>query len=158
MTDLWKILQADHDRLRDLLGRLTGDPGTTADTVRDRRAIARQLVDAASGHEAAEELVIWPAVRRRCPRETDRARRARRQERELLRELDELDDVSAGDEEFDAWVARIAGLARAHLSYEEDVVWPRLDDELVSADTRHLTAQWLTTRWQTARSAARVRA
>lgn len=156
MTDLWKILQADHDRIWDLLDRLTSGPALTAATLRERRAIAEQLVAAASGHEAAEELVIWPAVRELCSTGDDLARHAQRQEAELMRELGELARLSVADEEFDVWVYRVSRMVRAHLRYEQEEVWPKLGGEFRTADTTHLTAQWLTARWQTARGQVRA--
>lgn len=156
MTDLWKILQADHDRIWDLLDRLTSGSPLTAATVRERRAIAEELVAAASGHEAAEELVIWPAVRELCSTGDDLACHAQQQEDELMRELSELARLSAADEEFDVWVFRVARLVRAHLSYEQEEVWPKLGGEFRLADTSHLTAEWLTARWLTARCRTRA--
>jgi nitrogen-specific signal transduction histidine kinase len=63
VTDLWTILRADHDRIRDLLDRLNSSPAMTVDGVDERQAIALELIAAVSSHEAAEELAIWGAVR-----------------------------------------------------------------------------------------------
>jgi hemerythrin superfamily protein len=156
VTDLWKILQADHDRIWELLDRLTSGSALTAATVRERRTVAGQLAAAVSGHETAEERVIWPAVRELCSTGGELARHAQRQEAELMQELSELARLSAAEEEFDVWVYRVSRMVRAHLSYEQEEVWPKLGSEFRTADTTHLTAQWLTARWQTARGQARA--
>lgn len=155
MTDLWKILKSDHDRIWDLLDRLTEPDAAPGD--HERRAAARELVAVASSHEAAEELVIWPAVRELCPDGDDLAAKALEQESRLRRALNELARLSPAHEEFGSCAHAVAGLARTHLRYEQNQVWPRLDEQLDSAGSAHLTAQWLGTRWLTARRSGPAR-
>jgi hypothetical protein len=149
MTDLWTIMQSDHDRIWGLLSRLTGSDAVHGE--QERRTTARQLVAVVSGHEAAEELVIWPAARQLSPGGADISAEALEQESHLKWALDELSRLAHAHEEFDACARVVAGLARTHLTYEQNQAWPRLGDELSAADSAHLTAQWLSTRWLTAR-------
>lgn len=149
MTDLWTIMQSDHDRIWDLLNRLTGPDAEHGDD--ERRAAARELIAVGSSHEAAEELVIWPAMRALCPDGNQVADEAVGQESQLKWALNELGRLSPAQEEFDICVNTIAGLARTHLTYEQNQAWPRLDDHLDTASSAHLTTQWLSTRWLTAR-------
>lgn len=149
MTDLWTILQSDHDRIWDLINRLTGPDAAHGD--HERRAAARELVAVASSHEAAEELVIWPAVRDLCPDGDDLAANALEQEGHLKWALNELARLSPAHEEFDICAHTVAGLARTHLTYEQNQAWPRLDDHLAPADSARLSARWLNTRWLAAR-------
>ncbi len=64
MSDLWNILRADHDQIWAMVSRLTRGSGGPRGTPQRQRRTARERVAVAASHDAAEDLVIWPAVGR----------------------------------------------------------------------------------------------
>ena len=146
ISDLWRVMQADHDLVWDLLDRLTGGSGQPHGSPAEHRSIAKQLVALESAHEAAEELVIWPAVRRLCPDGEDLVFEASSQERQAKRALNELNSMKAGNTEFDECVNTVASHAREHITYEQNQIWPRLADHLTDPDADLLAARWVDAR------------
>lgn len=142
MTRLWSVMQADHALVWELLNQLTGGKGDPGGTPRERRRTAMRLVALESVHEVAEEVVVWPAVREHCRDGDQLVVEVLAQERRAKRAVNELAHLSPGTEEFMACVHTIAGLARAHLSYEENQVWPRLADAVRGADLDRMAEQW----------------
>lgn len=126
MTDAFTVLEADHTEVETLLTRLLGGPGPVSGASQDPAGDVEQLVVAESGHEAAEEMYLWPVVRQRVTGGDDLADEASRQEREGKRVLDRLRKCRPGDPEFDRLVTAFAATGRAHIAYEEDQVWPKL--------------------------------
>lgn len=144
--DLWKVMQADHDLIWAFLNQLTGGSGDPEGTPAKHRMVARMLVALSSSHEAAEEMVIWPAVRRACAGGDELAARGQEQEGRAKRALNELAHIAPGTEEFEACVHTIAGLTRAHITYEQNQIWPGLAGRLSPADAGQLARQWRTAR------------
>jgi hypothetical protein len=149
MTDLWAIVESDHSRIQDLLDRLA-DPALACSASERRTAVA-DLAVLSSSHDAAEELVIWPAVRELCPRGGELAAQALHQEKRLTWALTRLGSLPPDHQEFGACAQAAAVLARKHFTFERDGVWPSLGDQLDVAGAAHLTMQWLVTRKLTAR-------
>lgn len=144
--DLWRVMQADHDLVWELLNQLTGGSGSPGASLDEHRRLARRLVALESSHEAAEELVIWPVVRRVCPDGEDLVVRAVGQERQAKRTLNELGAIRPGDKEFEECVATVASHAREHISYEQNQIWPRLADHLGADEADRLTRLWVDAR------------
>ncbi|WP_142144371.1 hemerythrin domain-containing protein [Streptomyces sp. SLBN-31] len=119
-----------------------GGSGTPEPDTGTQRRLARRLVALQSAHEFAEEIVLWPAVLRHCPAGDALVTTALEQERQLKRTLEELAHISPGSQEFTQCVNTLAGLNRTHLTYEENQVWPRLQDGLTARDTVRLARQW----------------
>jgi hemerythrin superfamily protein len=123
--DLYEQLSADHRTVERLSGELELDPERAGFDSVARRRLAHELVAAASRHEAAEEMVLWPAVRRFVADGDRLADAALAQEREAKFILDTL-RMAASDQSVTELAAQFAGATRAHISYEEDTVWPAL--------------------------------
>lgn len=144
--DLWTVMRRDHALLWKLINELTGGKGVPSGTAKEHRRVAKQLVAAASAHEAAEELVVWPVVRRLCSDGEALIEAALSQEEDAKSALHELNHISAGNQEFEECLHTLAGLARTHISYEENQIWPRLADELDPATARQLADRFLAAR------------
>ncbi len=146
IQDLWRVMQADHDMVWDLLNQLTGGAGSPAGSLKEHRRIAQELVALESAHEAAEELVIWPVVRRACPDGEDLVFHATEQERQAKRALNELRAIKPGNKDFEECVATVASHARRHINYEQNQVWPRLADHLSDGEADRLARLWADSR------------
>lgn len=124
MPKLTKLIQADHRYTEGLLAQLTADPAavTYDDAARDN--LANYLVAACSRHEAAEELVVWPAVHKRVTGGAALIAEGLRQEKEAKYALDALRFASGARQQ--QLAAEVAALLRAHIVFEERKVLPAL--------------------------------
>jgi hypothetical protein len=145
MSDLYSLLQAEHDRAWELMNELGGGAGGDQPPARQRKRLARDLVSLLSAHELSEELVVWPAVQRHCQDGPELAAVALEQEHDLKLALNELSSISPS-QEFDDCVDTIAGELRTHLSYEQSQAWPRLADALTAAQADEIGRLWQTAR------------
>ncbi|HWG01997.1 MAG TPA: hemerythrin domain-containing protein [Trebonia sp.] len=141
MADVFTVLAADHDRIFALSNRLTGGNSEPHAGPKVRKAIAGELVMELSRHEVAEEIVFWPAVRDRANDGAELCAVALEQEATGKRLLNELAKTSAGNEEFDTLTHRVAAMLREHISYEQNIVWPRLRLKLSQEEVARLGAQ-----------------
>jgi hemerythrin superfamily protein len=126
MTDLFGALAADHDRIFSLVNELTGGATDPAATAKGRKAIADRLVRELSRHEVAEEIVFWPLVRERADDGESMIEVALDQEKTGKRLLHELVHTRPGNEEFETLTHSVAAHLREHITYEQNVVWPKL--------------------------------
>lgn len=125
MPNIFKSLRQQHEEVERLLVQLeTLPPRSTLDEAA-RSHLARHLVIAESRHEAAEDAVLWPAVRKRVDGGKALADKALGQERDGRYFLDTLRFVEAGAPRNEL-IAEYATAARDHLSFEEQEVWPAL--------------------------------
>ena len=146
MTDLWTMLQTDHDEIWDLLTAITGGPAAPTDDVKEQRKLAKGLVRLQSAHEFAEELVIVPLVRAHCEAGDELADETLQQECQLKRALNELYHLSAGTTEFEECVNTVASENRNHLTYEQNQIWPRLQDAMDADQLEAATRRWSSAR------------
>lgn len=141
MGDIFTVLAADHERILGLSNRLTGGSSAPQAGPRERKAIADELVTELSRHEVAEEIVLWPAVRERADDGAGMCGMALEQEATGKRLLNELVKTSPGNEEFDTLTHSVAAMLREHISYEQNIVWPRLRLRLSAEEGRQLGTQ-----------------
>jgi hypothetical protein len=141
VEDVFTVLAADHDRILALSGRLTGGASPPLAGPRERKAVADELVMELSRHEVVEEMLLWPAVRDRADDGGELSAVALEQEAAGKRLLNELVKTSPGNEEFDTLTHSVAALLREHISYEQNIVWPRLRLRLSAEEARQLGAR-----------------
>lgn len=123
----FEILSEDHERLLDLCNRLTGAKGWPAGSPKERHRVAERLVMEGSAHEAVEEQFLWPVVRDRLEGGPSLATGAVRQEMGARSMLHELNRMRPGNVRFESLVFALASHVRAHLTYEESQIWPKLE-------------------------------
>jgi iron-sulfur cluster repair protein YtfE (RIC family) len=141
MTDVFSLLAGDHDRIFALCNELTGASALPSDKPKQRKAIADELVMELSRHEVAEEMLVWPAVRERVGDGEQICAIALDQEKAAKRALNELVRTSPGNEEFDTLTNTVAAGLREHISYEQNIVWPKLRLALSDSEARQLGAE-----------------
>ncbi len=113
-------LRADHRRLAELLAGL--DTARPRERTEHLREFARELVS----HEVAEELVVYPVVRRQSA-EAARICDARLGEQaEAERHLDKLGRLAPGTVEFEQELAQLRVDVLEHAELEEQSVLPLL--------------------------------
>jgi iron-sulfur cluster repair protein YtfE (RIC family) len=141
VNDVFTVLAADHERILALSGRLTGGAALAPTVPRERKAIADELVAELSRHEVAEEMLLWPAVRDRADDGRELCATALEQEARGKRLLNELVKTSPGNAEFATLTHSVAAMLREHISYEQNIVWPRLRLKLSQEEARQLGSQ-----------------
>lgn len=138
MDDVFTVLAADHERILALSNKLTGGKAEPQAGPRERKAVADELVMELSRHEVAEEIVLWPVVRIRADDGQNMSAVALEQEGTGKRLLNELVKTSPHNEEFDTLTHSVAAMLREHISYEQNIVWPRLRLRLNAEEARQL--------------------
>ena len=78
-----------------------------------------------SQHEAIEEQLFWPAVRKALADGDHLADQAVAQEKRGKKLLQGLNDGEPGERNFQEALAKFIKAAREHIAYEEEMVWPR---------------------------------
>lgn len=130
MADVFTVLAEGHRDVVQLLTELeslVGDADRpTPELVEHGGVLANRLVALESRHEAAEEQYFWPAVRTGVPGGGELAERAVGQESAAKELLARLDGMHPHDADFVGLIGEVARAGRAHISFEEDEVWPRL--------------------------------
>ena len=122
MPNLYRILEREHRHIAALLDELLAAPGIDSD---GRRLLFDRLIVAESRHEAAEELALWPAVRRRAEDGRQLHEEGLRQEGDARYVLDAL-RFETDEESFRRGLEGAAALLRAHIDFEENRIWPAL--------------------------------
>ena len=123
--DIVDVLTREHNQVKALLEQLSAIPGKRKGGSPAQMSARKSIVDMVSvrlsKHEAAEEEVLWPAVRRALPDGDKRADTAREQEQEGAKVLERLAKLTGQDDEFDELVEKLTFAARTHVAYEERV-------------------------------------
>ncbi|MGX5186697.1 hemerythrin domain-containing protein [Streptomyces avermitilis] len=116
-------LVTDHREVEELFGRIEALPSGD----KDRKLYADQATIELVRHSVAEEIHLYPAVRKYLPegdaladREIDDHSRAER----LMKDLESLE---AGDTDFDRLIGLLMSEIRSHLADEEENLFPRLE-------------------------------
>jgi hemerythrin-like domain-containing protein len=142
MTDVFEVLGGDHAVIRRMLDALESSPdnstGATDAVVAARKAVAEQLIIDSSGHEAAEEQYLWPAVRAGLPDGNGLADQAIEQESVAKQMLNGLGKLAGPQHEFDAVIDTLIPAFRAHIEFEESRVWPGLRQVLSPDESQEL--------------------
>jgi hemerythrin-like domain-containing protein len=123
--DVLTVLTRDHNQVTALVQQLSAIPshtngGSPAQVAR-RASIVDLITVHLSKHEAVEEELFWPAVRKALADGDARAEEALAQERQGKDTLSELAGLDPDSREFDEAVERLVALLRKHVSYEERV-------------------------------------
>jgi hemerythrin-like domain-containing protein len=142
MPDVFGVLGSDHAEVKQMLLALENSPGSSAGAgqmvLAARYEVVQRLVMDSSRHEAAEEQLFWPVVRKELGNGSSLADEAIAQEQEAKQVLDRLQKLEPADPEFDQLVATYIPAARQHIEFEETRVWPELRDALSQAEAQDL--------------------
>jgi iron-sulfur cluster repair protein YtfE (RIC family) len=124
-TDVVMVLTREHNKVRALLKQLSAIPGHkqggTAEDLSQRKSIVDMITVRLSQHEAAEEELLWPAVRKTLPDGHEWADGALEQEQEGKETLTALGKLEPDTDEFDSLVEQLEAQCRKHVAYEYQV-------------------------------------
>jgi hypothetical protein len=140
-TDVLHVLGRDHNLVRALAKQLAAIPShTTGGTPEDesqRKSIVDMITVRLSRHEAAEQELLWPAVRRVLPDGEEWADGALEQEQEGKDTLTALGKLEPDTDEFDSLVEQLVAQLRKHVAYEAEV-FRRLREAMPEEDREKL--------------------
>jgi hemerythrin superfamily protein len=130
--DVLELLKTDHQAVEQLLGRF--DELHTG----DRDVYFTEVVHTLVGHEVAEELVVYPAIRSNTSTgdEVADARLAEQAEAEQL--LDDMESEETSSPAFTAKFHRLREAVIRHAKAEESTVFPLLETGVPIEQRREL--------------------
>jgi hemerythrin superfamily protein len=126
----------DHVELDRLLHELDGATGAAQEEVLQR--IDRLVFS----HAFAEETVLWPVLRRVLPDGEELTLRVEEEHQEVNELVTALERDGRDDPRRPQRLARLAEVLREDVRDEEDVLLPRLQDQVDAAELRRLGWQW----------------
>jgi hemerythrin superfamily protein len=142
-TDVIQLLEADHRQAEQLLVRFDTTPAS------ERDSYFCELVNELVRHEVAEEIVVYPAIRKDAPggdAEAD-ARIAEQSEAEKL--LKEMESMDANSAQFETSFGHLRDAVLSHAQAEENGAF-RLLQQSENPEARATLGQ----RYETAKRAA----
>lgn len=119
MQDVAQIIANDHRRVEDLFAQLKGGEG-------DRRRLTDQVIDELTAHTAAEEQVVYPAVRDMVPGGGRMADEAIAEHKIMKQQLAKLEHGKPGEREFENTLTALIDAVRDHVPEEENDLLPTL--------------------------------
>lgn len=132
----------DHAELERLMTRYESGSGTQA----ERRQTLKDIVQLVFSHAFAEEVVLWPALRRLAPDGEELTARVEEEHQEINDLVAEMERMDPADPRHDQLAGRAFALIRQDIRDEEDLLLPRLQAALDHARLRRLGSAWETVR------------
>jgi hypothetical protein len=125
--DVVDILQAQHQRIRDVFGRVGEASGV------EKREMFEGLVRLLAVHEVAEEELVHPLARRKIGATQQVVDARLHEERQVKRSLAELYDLGTDHADFNVRLGQLGDAVFAHFEHEERDELPHLR-QTVGAD------------------------
>ena len=123
--DVIEILTADHREVEAMFTELETLMQTRSDTDDElRRDLADQITIELVRHAVAEEVAVYPEVKRKVGEEE--AERAKREHAEAERTMKRLESLDADDAGFEQEIRKLMSEIRQHVAEEEGEMFPRM--------------------------------
>ncbi|MEU6476413.1 hemerythrin domain-containing protein [Streptomyces sp. NPDC047017] len=120
--DVIHELTTDHREVEEIFAQIEALPAGD----KRRKHLADQATIELVRHSVAEEMHLYPAVRRYLPDGDEIADREIQDHAEAERTMKELEGCQADDPRFDQFMSRLMREIREHLTDEEQNLFPRL--------------------------------
>jgi hemerythrin superfamily protein len=117
--DVADLIRADHRRVEEMFDMLESGSG-------DRRTLVNQMIDELTAHAAAEEQIVYPAIRDMVPNGREMADRAASEHAAMKQSMKILQDNEPGEGRFDRALASLISEVRGHVPAEENELLPAL--------------------------------
>jgi hemerythrin-like domain-containing protein len=134
--DVVDILTQDHRDVLDLIKQIE----STQDA-EQQRDLADTVIAELVRHSVAEEMYVYPAMRKHLSDGDDEVQHDIEEHQELEETMKALEGAKAGDSEFRELVGKLEGQLRHHASDEENDQFPKLRQALSSDDLHKLGHQ-----------------
>src|SRR3954447_6845596 len=126
----------DHERLDNLFRKFE------AAAREAQPAVLREINQLVFSHAFAEEVVLWPAIRRMIPGGEALTARIEGEHQEINGLVAELERMTPDDPDWDARIARAFEVMREDVRDEEDLVLPALQDAATARQLQRLGMAW----------------
>ena len=126
--DVVDILTADHHEVLALVGQIpTADPG-------QRRDMTDTVIAELVRHSVAEEMYVYPAMRKHLPDGEAAVEHDTAEHKELEATMKQLEAVDAGDVRFTELVRQLETILADHVADEERDQFPQLRARIPQAE------------------------
>jgi iron-sulfur cluster repair protein YtfE (RIC family) len=132
-TDLAELVARDHRVIDELFTAL----GTER---QDRLMLAHRLLDELATHTAAEQQILYPALRDIVPGGVAMANRAQTDHQAMRRAMEVVEGAHPGEARFEEALTALAEEVRAHAPVEEAELLPALREAVGDQPLRDLGA------------------
>ncbi|MEU6406576.1 hemerythrin domain-containing protein [Streptomyces sp. NPDC046985] len=132
--DVIQELTVDHREVEEMFAQIEALPNGD----KRRKDLADQATIELVRHSVAEEMYLYPAVRRYLPEGDAIADREIEDHAQAERTMKELEGLGADDPLFDQVVGRLMREIRSHLADEEQNLFPRLRQTATPDDLERL--------------------
>ena len=139
--DVVDVLTTDHHEVLDLIAQIKSTTNTE-----ERRDLADTVISELVRHSVAEEMYVYPAMRKHLENGDEAVQHDVEEHKELEKTMKQLESVDAGTPEFVGLIAQLEDILRDHVSDEEDEQFPLLRakiprDELIEMAKKVNTAK-----------------
>ena len=118
-TDLTDLIASDHRQVEELFEQLESGDG-------DRRHLVDKVIDELTAHTAAEEQVVYPAIRDMVPEGGRTADRALSEHKGMKEAINQLKQGQPGDTQFETALRNLRSEVQSHVAEEENELLPAL--------------------------------
>ena len=119
--DVIDILTTDHHEVLDLIQQIK-----RSSVAADRRDMADTVISELVQHSVAEEMYVYPAMRKHLANGDEAVQHDVAEHKELEATMKELEGVDAGSSQFVGLIAQLEDILRDHVSDEENEQFPEL--------------------------------
>lgn len=119
--DVVDVLTTDHHEVLDLLQQIK-----TSTNTEERRDLADTVISELVRHSVAEEMFVYPAMRKHLPDGEEAVEHDIKEHKELELTMTKLEAVSAEDPEFVQLLGQLETVLRDHVQDEEAEQFPGL--------------------------------
>lgn len=139
--DVVDILTSDHHEVMDLLQDIK-----TSVSAEQRRDLADTVISELVRHAVAEEMFVYPAMRKHLPDGDEAVKHDTEEHKELEQTMKKLEGVEADDPEFRRLLDQLETILVDHINDEETEQFPQLrarvpQEELVKIGEKVLVAK-----------------
>ncbi|EYD77493.1 hypothetical protein Rumeso_00918 [Rubellimicrobium mesophilum DSM 19309] len=119
--DATEILADEHKEFLALVGSIEGETSPAA-----RRELADTLIAEIMRHAVAEEMYVYPAIKKHVPNGAAEVEHDKEEHQEIVLAMKQMEDVEASDPRFMEGVVRLRDLLIEHAGSEEGEQFPKL--------------------------------
>ena len=139
--DVVDILTTDHHEVLELIEEIKRSA-----VAADRRDMADTVITELVRHSVAEEMYVYPAMRKHLENGDEAVQHDVEEHKELERTMKELEGVDGDSAEFDGLIAQLESILRDHVQDEETEQFPELRariprNDLVDMGKKVITAK-----------------
>ena len=127
--DVIDVLTTDHHEVLDLLQQIK-----VTTNAEERRDMADTVISELVRHSVAEEMYVYPAMRKHLPDGEEAVQHDISEHKEIEKTLKKLEGVSADDAEFTQLLGQLETILRDHVDDEENKQFPGLRAQIPRED------------------------